>query len=182
MHFEVEFGDFKKEDRMKKMTDDNLRAAFAGESQAHTRYEIFARKAEKEGRSNLARLFRAVAHAELVHAKNHFKALGEVGESAVNLDKAISGEAFEVEEMYPAYDAIAKLQDEKAAQRTIKWALETEKQHKELFESAKASVDSGADSGSTPIYVCDECGYTVEGAPPERCPLCGKPKERFIGF
>lgn len=167
---------------MKKMTDDNLRAAFAGESQAHAKYQIFARKAEKEGRSNLARLFRAVAHAELVHAKNHLKALGEVGESAMNLSKAISGESFEIDEMYPAYEAIARLQDEKTALRAIKWAVEAERQHKELFESAKAEIDKGADSGPTPIFVCDECGYTVEGAPPDKCPLCGKPKERFIGF
>lgn len=167
---------------MKKMTDDNLRAAFAGESQAHAKYQIFARKAEKEGRSNLARLFRAVAHAELVHAKNHLKALGEVGESADNLGKAISGESFEIDEMYPAYEAIARLQDEKTALRAIKWAVEAERQHKELFESAKAEIDKGADSESAPIFVCDECGYTVEGAPPDKCPLCGKPKERFIGF
>ncbi|MEK6758616.1 MAG: rubrerythrin family protein [Deltaproteobacteria bacterium] len=167
---------------MKKMTDDNLRAAFAGESQAHAKYQIFARKAEKEGRSNLARLFRAVAHAELIHAKTHLKALGEVGESADNLSKAISGEAFEIDEMYPAYEAIAKLQDEKTALRAIKWAVEAERQHKELFETAKAEIDRGADSGPTPIFVCDECGYTVEGAAPEKCPLCGKPKERFIGF
>lgn len=167
---------------MKKMTDDNLRAAFAGESQAHARYQIFARKAEKEGRSNLARLFRAVAFAELIHAKNHLKALGEVGESADNLDRSISGEAFEIDEMYPAYEAIARLQDEKAALRSIKWAAEAEKQHKELFETARTGVESGADSKTTPIFVCDECGYTVEGAPPDKCPLCGKPKERFIEF
>lgn len=167
---------------MKKMTDESLRAAFAGEAQAHARYQIFARKAEKEGKANLARLFRAVAHAELVHAKNHFKTLGEVGESATNLGKSISGEAFEIDEMYPAYEAIARLQDEKAALRSIKWAVETEKQHKELFETAKAEIESGADATVAPIHVCDECGYTVEGAPPEKCPLCGKPKEKFVRF
>lgn len=167
---------------MKKMTDENLRAAFAGEAQAHAKYQIFARKAEKEGKSNLARLFRAVAHAELIHAKNHFKALGELGESLENLDRSISGEAFEIDEMYPAYEAIARLQDEKTALRTIKWAVEAEKQHKELFETAKSEIEVSSDSGTAPIFVCDECGYTVEDAPPEKCPLCGKPKERFVKF
>lgn len=105
---------------MRKMTEQFLRAAFAGESQAHMKYLIFAEQAEKEGRKNTARLFRAVAHAEKVHATNHFKALGDLGGGVKNLDAAIEGETFEAEEMYPAYDTVARLQSEKAAMKSIR--------------------------------------------------------------
>lgn len=167
---------------MKKMTESFLRAAFAGESQAHTKYMIFADRAEKDGRANTARLFRAVAFAERVHAKNHFKALGELKGAVDNLNAAIEGESFEVEEMYPAYDAVARLQDEKAAIRSIHWALEAEKVHKELYETAKEAESKGSDSSFKVINICAECGYTVEGEAPDRCPLCAKPKEIFKSF
>lgn len=104
---------------MRKMTEDSLRAAFAGESQAHMRYLIFAQKAEEEGYPNIARLFMTISFAEQVHATNHFKAFGDLGSSGENLNAAIDGETFEVEEMYPAYDAIAKLQQERGAQTSI---------------------------------------------------------------
>jgi rubrerythrin len=100
---------------MKKMTETNLWAAFAGESQAHMKYLVFAKKAEDEGKPNVARLFRAISFAEQVHAANHLKTLDEVGNTTENLQAAIDGENFEVDEMYPAYDAVAKLQEEKGA-------------------------------------------------------------------
>ena len=105
---------------MKKMTEENLKAAFAGESQAHMKYLVFADKAEQEGKLNTARLFKAIAYAEQVHATNHLKALGNVKSTSENLDTAIGGETFEVEEMYPAYNAVAELQNEKGAKRA--WA------------------------------------------------------------
>lgn len=167
---------------MRKMTDEFLRAAFAGESQAHMKYMIFAEQAEKDGKKNTARLFRAVAYAEKVHATNHFKALGDLGTGVENLEAAVGGETFEIEEMYPAYDAVAKLQAEKAAIRSIKWALEAERVHKDLYEKAKQAEEQGADSTTGDIHICAECGYTVEGDAPDKCPLCGKSKEQFKKF
>lgn len=167
---------------MRKMTEDNLRAAFAGESQAHMKYLIFADEAEKEGRVNTARLFRAVAHAERIHATNHLKALGDLGVSLENLGSAIGGENFEVEEMYPAYDVVARLQEEKGAIRSIKLAFEAEKVHAGLFERAKQAEESGTDVSLDTIHVCEECGWTVDGEAPDNCPLCGAKKERFKAY
>lgn len=166
---------------MRKMTEESLKEAFAGESQAHMRYLIFADRAEKEGFKNVARLFRAIAYAEQVHATNHYSALGMVRSTAENLQAAIDGEAFEVNEMYPAYEAIAKLQEERAAQRTIGWALRTEKVHEELYRLAKQSVEGGKDVELGPIYVCSVCGYTSDKEF-DRCPLCGAPKEKIKVF
>ena len=122
---------------MREMTKANLTNAFAGESQAHMRYLIFADKAEKEGKPNIAKLFRAIAYAEQVHATNHYNALGEVGDTEKNLDKAIQGENFESNEMYPAYNAVAQLQSEKSAIRSIHIALEAEKIHEKMYTQAK---------------------------------------------
>jgi len=167
---------------MRKMTEDNLRTAFAGESQAHMRYLIFSRKAEEEGYPSVARLFKAIAFAEQVHATNHLKTLGDLGSSGENLDAAIGGETFEVEEMYPAYDAVSKLQGEKRAQKSIYYALEAEKIHASMYQQAKQAVDSGKDPEIGQVYVCSVCGYTGEGDPPERCPICGAAKEKFKTF
>lgn len=167
---------------MRKMTEANLRSAFAGESQAHMKYLIFAEKAEEEGYSNVARLFRAIAYAEQVHATNHFKALGDLGGSVENLGAAIDGETYEVEEMYPAFDAVANLQEEKEAQRSIHFALEAEKIHAAMYQQARQSVESGKDMEVGQIVICSVCGYTGEGEPPDRCPVCGAPGERFKKF
>jgi len=167
---------------MRKMTMENLKAAFAGESQAHTRYLIYAEEARKQGLENVARLFTAIAYAELVHATNHLRALGGIGKTSDNLVKAIEGETFEVEEMYPAYVEVAKLQNEKAAERSATWALEAEKIHAELYRKAKEAVDAGKDLEIGDIYICEVCGHTVEGEPPDRCPICNAPKERFRKF
>ncbi len=167
---------------MREMTKKNLQDAFAGESQAHMRYLIFADQAEAEGKPNVARLFRAIAFAEQVHATNHLKALGDVGETAENLQEAINGENFEVEEMYPAYDAVAKLQEEKAAQRSIHFAISAEKLHAGLYGNARELVLNGQDFDDDSIHVCSVCGYTGLGDAPERCPVCSAPRDQFKLF
>jgi rubrerythrin len=167
---------------MRKMTEKNLSDAFAGESQAHMKYTIFADKAEEEGFSNVARLFRAIAFAERVHATNHLKVLELIRSSADNLQAAIDGETYEVEEMYPAFKAVAELQEETGGQRSTRWALEAEKVHAGMYQRAKQAVINGEDIQIGTIYICQKCGYTVEGKAPERCPICGAPAEEFRAF
>lgn len=167
---------------MRKMTKANLEAAFAGESQAHMKYVIFANEAEKEGFPQVARLFRAIAYAEQVHATNHLRALGGVGESPANLQVAIDGETFEVEEMYPAYKAVAELQEEKGAVRSTHYALEAEKVHAGMYQKARQAVLAGKDVEVGDIYICDVCGWTLEGEAPDRCPICGAPRDKFRKF
>jgi len=167
---------------MKKMTEENLKAAFAGQSQAHMRYLIFAEVAEKEGKPNLARLFRAIAYAEQVHATNHYRELGMIRDSGQNLDVAIAGETYEVEEMYPAFIAVADLQKESGAKRAFHFAIEAEKIHAELYRKAKEAVEKGTDIKIGTVYICPVCGHTVVGEPPERCPICGAPREKYKAF
>ena len=167
---------------MRKMTEDNIRAAFAGESQAHMRYLIFAAEAEKAGRPNTARLFRALSFAEEIHATNHFKALGDLKNTAENLTAAIGGEDYEVQEMYPAFEAVAKLQGEEKAVRNINWALSAEKVHHALFSAAKEAEDSNNDGSTDKVYVCPVCGHTVEGEHPDNCPLCHAPGDMYKEF
>ncbi|MCK4443076.1 MAG: rubrerythrin family protein, partial [Thermoplasmata archaeon] len=160
---------------MRAMTEMNLKSAFGGESQARNRYDIYAEKAEKEGFPNVARLFTAVAHAEHIHARSHFKILKDSEESLVvsgggfglkstseNLVVAIGGETFEIEEMYPAYLAVARDQEERSATRSFEWALEAEKIHAELYTKAKDAVDAGSDVDLGPMHICEVCGWTVE--------------------
>ncbi len=167
---------------MRKMTETNLSDAFAGESQAHMKYLAFADKAEKEGKPNIAKLFRAVAYAEQVHATNHLRTLGNIGSTEENLEAAIGGENFEVEEMYPAYDAVAKLQAEKEAIRSIHFAIEAEKIHAAMYTEAKQAVKEGHDADIADIYICPVCGYTVEKDAPESCPVCGVAGSKFVKF
>lgn len=168
---------------MRAMTKEFINAAFEGESQAAMKYQIFAREAEKKGLANVARLFTAVAFAEFCHARNHLKALGKVGDTVDNLQTAIDGENFEVNEMYPAYNLVAEDQGEARAEQSTKWAMEAEKVHAELYSHAKNAVDDGSDAEVGKIWVCEPCGWTLEGdEAPERCPLCGSLMERFVGF
>ena len=167
---------------MRKMTQENLVSAFAGESKAHMRYLIFSQCAQKEGKPNISRLFRAIAFAEQVHATNHFKTLGELGITSQNLQMAIDGENFEVEEMYPAYLEVAKLQDEKIAQKSMNFALETEKIHSAMYQKAKQAADEDKDIVLKDIHICGVCGYTVEDETPEVCPICGVTKDKFRKF
>ncbi len=167
---------------MHEMTKQNLQNAFAGESQAHMKYLIFAERAEKEGKPNIARLFRAISFAEKVHATGHFKVLSKVGDTVKNLEAAIVGETFEVNEMYPAYYEEAKKQGEKDAERTTHYALEAEKIHAQMYENAKKAAEKGKDLQLKEVYICPVCGYTKEGEPEEFCPVCGVKKEKFIKF
>ena len=167
---------------MRKMTEENLKGAFAGESQAHMRYLIFANKAEEEGRPNIARLFQAIAYAEQVHATSHYNSLELLGTTADNLQAAIDGETYEVEEMYPAFRAVAELQGEKGALQSINYALEAEKIHAGMYQKAKQSVESGSDVKLGDVYICSVCGHTVEGEAPDRCPICGATKDKFRKF
>jgi rubrerythrin len=167
---------------MRKMTEENIKSAFAGESQAHMKYLIFAKKAEEEGFSNVARLFKAIAFAEQVHATNHLKVLGGINSSAQNLQLAIDGETFEVDEMYPAYKEVAKLQEEKSAVRSTDWALQAEKIHAAMYQKTQQAVEDNKDIELKEIFICELCGYTLEGGAPDRCPICGAPKQKFRKF
>jgi rubrerythrin len=167
---------------MKKMTEKNIGDAFAGESQAHMKYLVFAKRAEDENKPNIARLFRAISFAEQVHATGHLKTLGGVGSTVENLMTAIDGENFEVEEMYPAYDAVAKLQGEKDAIRSIHYAIEAEKIHAAMYLEARQAAKEGRDAELGPVHICPVCGYTVEGTVPDSCPVCGVPKAKFVKF
>lgn len=167
---------------MRKMTEANLKDAFAGESQAHMRYLIFAEVAEGERRPNLARLFRAIAYAEQVHATNHLRELGLVRTSPDNLQEAIGGETFEVGEMYPAYHAVAELQGEKGAMRSTHYALEAERIHAAMYTKAREAALAGTDIQIGRIQICEVCGHTVEGEAPERCPICQAPRAKFKAF
>jgi len=167
---------------MKKMTEANLKAAFAGESQAHVKYLNFAEKARKDNLPNIARLFEAAAYAELVHAGNHLRALGGIQDTVANLEAAKEGEDFEIDEMYPAYIASAKEQGEKKALRTMEWAMEAEKVHSELYGAAKGKAEAKEDISGEDIWVCDVCGFTVDGDAPDVCPICGAKHEKFRKF
>ncbi len=167
---------------MREMTEKHLKESFAGESQAHMKYLNFAEKATAEGRENVARLFRAASFAEQVHASEQLAALEGIGSTSENLAAARAGENFEVEEMYPAFMMVAEAQGEALAQRCFRHALEAEKMHRELYERAKKAVDADGDPSIDEIWVCSNCGYTLEGEAPETCPVCGAPKKDFVKF
>jgi len=160
-------------------TKENLMKAFAGESQANRRYLAFAKKAEEEGMKNIAKLFRAAADAETVHALNHLRTAGEVKTTKENVKAAIEGETYEHTKMYPEFLEKAKSEGNADAERTFNWANQVEKIHHALYDKAMASLNEGKDLEGKEIYVCQTCGNTVEGEPPETCPVCGFPKSQF---
>ena len=181
---------------MKAMTQKNLMDAFGGESMAHMRYLHFANQAEKEKLPSVQRLFKTIAHAEYVHAGDHYRELKHLdggsqadsgftvgpGDTLKNLGLAIAGEAFEIAEMYPVYIEVARFQGEKGAHKTFEWAYKTEQQHKALFERAKRAVSEGHDMDLDRLGVCEACGCTLEGALPDFCPICGAKREKFTVF
>jgi rubrerythrin len=167
---------------MKKMTEENLKDAFAGESQAHMKYMAFADAAEKEKFANVARLFRANSFAEKIHATNYLRTLSGIKKTAENLQAAIDGETFEVTEMYPAYIKVAEDQGEKTAVLWFNAAMIAEKVHAGLYKRAKEAADKGKDLDYFPVQVCGVCGFTTEGEAPDKCPVCGAPKEKFVKF
>ncbi|MBI3985300.1 MAG: rubrerythrin family protein [Lentisphaerae bacterium] len=160
-------------------TMDNLKDAFAGESQANRKYLAFAKKAQAEGHAQIARLFRAAAEAETVHAHAHFRVMGGIGDTATNLDAAIAGEGHEFQSMYPGFLAEAEKEGNKAAIMSFKNALAVEKIHYGLYNEAKAALKSGKDLPAQTIFVCGVCGNTVPGAAPDKCSVCGAPKAQF---
>lgn len=161
-------------------TTDNLKEAFAGESQANRKYTAFARKADKEGLPQVARLFRAAAEAETVHALSHFRVLGGVKSTAENLEAAVAGEAFEFESMYPKFVAEAQAEGNKAAEMVCAGAMAVEKMHHDLYAGALAAVKAGGDLPVATIHVCDICGCTLLGDAPDACPVCKATKEHFF--
>jgi rubrerythrin len=156
---------------------DDLMAAFAGESMANRKYLAYAKKAEQDGYAQVARLFRAVAHAETVHALNHFRAAGEVKTTEENLNTAIAGEKYENTEMYPAFIKDAEAEGDAKALRTFSYANEVEKIHEVLYREALESL--GKPGEEYDYYICPVCGYTEKRSAPEKCPICGAPGSRF---
>ncbi len=154
----------------------NLKAAFAGESQANRKYLAFAEKADKEGYAQVAKLFRAAAAAETVHAMNHLKAMKAINATADNLKEAVAGETAEFREMYPAMIAAAQAEGHREALRSFEFANEVEKVHAQLFQKALENLNK---KEMVDIYVCTICGHTVEGEPPEQCPICKAVKKLF---
>ena len=160
-------------------TDQNLQAAFTGESQANRKYLFFAAKAEEEGQKQVARLFRAAADAETVHARSHFKVMKGVKSTPENLESAIRGENYEFREMYPGFIKKAEAEGVKEAQNSFNLANKVEEVHYGLFKTLLNSVEKGKAIKMQPIYVCQVCGNTVEGEPPDKCPICGALKKMF---
>ena len=161
-------------------TSDSLKSAFAGESQANRRYLAFAQKAKEEGFPQAARLFRAIAEAETVHALNHLRILGEIKSTKENLKTAISGENFEYKQMYPEYLSMAGEEGKPKAAWSFKVANKVEEIHAGLFSKAIEALESGAKVAKVDYYVCRVCGNTVEGRRPDKCPICGASKTEFF--
>ncbi len=181
---------------MNAMTASNLRSAYGGESQAHMRYRIWGAHAEKEGFPNVKRLFMATSDAEEVHATLHFKALKEesgdfdvtsgsgfgLNSTSENLQGAINGEVFEYTQMYPAYIAVAEMQEEKTAVSAMRFAIEAEKVHAERFTQAKEAVDNGKDLDTELVLLCPVCGYISLTGEEDNCPICKAKREKFIDY
>jgi rubrerythrin len=164
---------------MSKSTD-NLKSAFAGESQANRRYLAFARKADEEGYSQTAKLFRAVAEAETIHALNHLRIVEEVKSTKENVEAAVAGETFEYKKMYPDYLGIAKQEGNQQAVWSFDVANKVEQVHAGLFAKTIKALKNGEELPQVDYYVCGVCGNTVEGAAPEKCPICGSSKAKFF--
>lgn len=157
-------------------TEQNLLEAFAGESQANRRYLAFAKQAEKDGYPQVAKLFRAAAEAETVHAHAHLRALGQLKSTAENLKEAVAGETHEFKHMYPAMIEAAKEEGNRAAERSFTYANEVEQIHASLYQKALENLDS---LDEVDYYVCSVCGYTCENEPPDKCPVCGARPKAF---
>ncbi len=159
-------------------TTENLATAFAGESQANRKYTAFARQAEKEGFPQIARLFRAAADAETIHALGHLANMGGVGTTLQNLEAAVAGETYEYTEMYPPMLAQAEAEGHRG-KHMLKFALSAEQVHAKLFGEALAAMKAGQDLSTMDVYLCPVCGDIEFGPPPERCPICGAPASKY---
>jgi rubrerythrin len=161
-------------------TEENLKAAFAGESQANRLYLAFAMKADEEGYPQIAKLFRAAAQAETVHAHNHLREMGQVKSTIDNLGTAVSGETYEFKQMYPVFMDEAKKEGKKAALLSFNYANQVEQIHAKLYQKAIDSLKSKKDLPKAEMYVCPVCGNTFEGTVPDVCPICATLKEKFM--
>lgn len=161
---------------MSNKTEKNLRDAFAGESQANRKYLAFARKAEEEGYTGVAKLFRAAAEAETIHAHSHLKVLGGIKSTAENLKAAFEGESYEFNEMYPKFIEEARAEGNDAAVRSFRYASEAEKGHAELYKKALAELN---EKPFVSYYLCPVCGHIAQGNPPDKCPICGTPANKY---
>ena len=159
---------------------DKLMDAFAGESQANRRYLAFAKKAEEEGLPLIAKLFRAAAEAETVHALNHLRIAGKVGMTVSNLDEAINGETYEFRKMYPEFIAVAQRENNKQAEWSFNVANQVEEVHAGLYKKAQDTLKTKKPLSGVDYYICKVCGNTVEKHAPEKCTICGAPKAQFL--
>ena len=159
-------------------TTENLATAFAGESQANRKYLAFARQAEKEGLPQIAKLFRAAAEAETIHALGHLANMGGVGTTRENLEAAVKGETYEFTEMYPPMVEQAKAEGHKA-KTLLDWANRAERVHAGLFGQALEAMKAGKDLSKMEVYLCPFCGDVEFGVPPDKCPICGAAGAKF---
>ncbi|WP_094607464.1 Nigerythrin [Sporomusa silvacetica DSM 10669] len=157
-------------------TDKNLATAFAGESQANRKYLAFAKQADSEGHAQAAKLFRAAAEAETIHAHTHLKTLGAIKSTSENLQSAVEGETYEFESMYPDFIKVAKEENNTAAVRTFTLANEAEKVHAELYKKALANIGN---TETYDYYICAVCGHIAEKEAPEKCPICGAKSQAY---
>ncbi len=160
-------------------TTDNLKEAFAGESQANQKYRAFAQRALRDGKPNIARLFRTTAEAERIHAEGHLKGLDGVGSTADNLKEAIAGETYEFTSMYPPMVATAEAEGHRA-KTMFGYAVKAEAVHAELYRRALEAVEQGGDLAEARFYLCKVCGHIEFGVPPEKCPICGAVGAKFV--
>jgi len=156
----------------------NLMAAFAGESEANRKYTAYAKKAEKEGKLNAAKLFRAAADAETIHALKHFEVAGKIGSTADNLKDAVKGETYEYKEMYPDFVKEAEAEGNKAALMSFTFAMKAEEVHAKLYQEALENLDQ---TEEVFYYLCPVCG-NIENSVPEKCSICGAPGDKFIKY
>jgi rubrerythrin len=160
-------------------SSENLKEAFAGESQANRKYLFFAEKADKEGNPQIARLFRATAEAETVHARAHLNVMAGIKSTRDNLVAAAEGEHYEFTQMYPGFIEQAKSEKNEAAEISFDRANRVEKIHHNLYQKTLTALDKGEKMKDEPYFVCQVCGNTVAGAAPDKCPICGAPKSAF---
>ncbi len=160
-------------------TNDNLKEAFAGESQANRMYLAFAEKARQEGYGQVAKYFRAAAESETIHALAHFRTLGAVKDTVKNLEDAIAGETHEFTTMYPEFIEKAQEEGQKSAERSFVYAMKVEQIHEQAFSAAKDAVSGGKDLAAEDLHVCKVCGYVAHDEPPLSCPVCGSPAKAF---
>lgn len=160
-------------------TQENLKEAFAGESQANQKYRAFAKKAEHDGFPNIAKLFKTAAEAERIHAEGHLNALDGIGSTVENLKDAIGGETYEFKEMYPPMLEQAEKDDHKA-KRMFKYAISAEDVHAQLYKLALAAAEQGKDLEETEFYLCPVCGHIEFGKPEANCPICGTLATKYV--